>query len=91
MIVGKGPTYSISTSFGLSEKGFTVSFSKANTTFCLRVHCYGDTSFLIVNGKEIFKFKADNKNINFLTRFCLESYPIDLVLLSLEKHLRKCI
>ena len=26
---------------------------------------------MFVNGKEIFKFKADNKNINFPTRFCL--------------------
>ena len=25
----------------------------------------------VVNGKEIFKFKADNKNVNFPTRFCL--------------------
>ena len=28
---------------------------------------------MYVNGKEIFKFKADNKNINFLTQFCLGS------------------
>ena len=30
-------------------------------------------SQLYVNGKEIFKFKADNKNVNFLTQFCLGS------------------
>ena len=30
-------------------------------------------SYLFVDGKEIFKFKADNKNVNFPTRFCLES------------------
>ena len=28
---------------------------------------------MFVNGKEIFKFKADNKNVNFPTRFCLGS------------------
>ena len=28
---------------------------------------------MYVNGKEIFKFKADNKNVNFLTQFCLRS------------------
>ena len=27
----------------------------------------------IVNGKEILKFKADNKNVNFPTQFCLGS------------------
>ena len=26
---------------------------------------------MFVNGKEIFEFKADNKNVNFPTRFCL--------------------
>ena len=28
---------------------------------------------MFVNGKEIIKFKGDNKNVNFLTRFCLRS------------------
>ena len=28
---------------------------------------------MFVNGKEIIKFKADNKNVNFPTRFCLVS------------------
>ena len=32
-----------------------------------------DNNYLFVNGKEIIKFKADNKNFNFLTRFCLGS------------------
>ena len=30
-----------------------------------------DNSYLLVNGKEIFKFKGDNKNFNFPDRFCL--------------------
>ena len=28
---------------------------------------------MFVNGKEIIKFKADSKNVNFPTRFCLGS------------------
>ena len=28
---------------------------------------------LSVNGKEIFKFKANNKNVNFITQFSLRS------------------
>ena len=28
---------------------------------------------MFVNGKEISKFKADNKNVNFPTQFCLRS------------------
>ena len=32
-----------------------------------------DNSYLFLNGQEIFKFKADNKNVNFPTQFCLGS------------------
>ena len=37
----------------------------------MSLHYNCDNSYLFVNGKEIFKFKADNKNVNFPTRFCL--------------------
>ena len=33
----------------------------------------GDNSYLFVNGKKIFKFKANNKNVNFPTRVFLGS------------------
>ena len=32
---------------------------------------YADNSCLFVTGKEIFKFKAENKNVNLPTQFCL--------------------
>ena len=47
--------------------------SKANTKFCLSLHYNGDNSYLFVNGKKFFKFKTDNKNVNFPTQFCLGS------------------
>ena len=34
-------------------------------------HYNADNSYFFVNGKETFKFKSNNKNVNFLTRFCL--------------------
>ena len=37
------------------------------------MHYNDDNSYLFVNGKEIFKFKSDNKNVNFPTQFCLRS------------------
>ena len=52
---------------------FSINFSKANTKFCLSLHHNADKNYLFVNGKEIFKFKADNKNVNFPTQFCLGS------------------
>ena len=36
-------------------------------------HYNADNSYLFVNRKEIFKFKANNKNVNFPTQFCLGS------------------
>ena len=33
----------------------------------------GDNSYLFVNGKKIYKFKANNKNVNFPSQFCVGS------------------
>ena len=73
LILGEGPTFGINGSFGSPEKKFRINFTKANTKFCLSLYYNGDNSNLFVNGKEIYKFKADNKNINFPTQFCLGS------------------
>ena len=43
------------------------------TNICLSLHYNVDNSYLFVNGKEIFKFRDDNKNVNFPTKFCLRS------------------
>ena len=39
----------------------------------MSLHYNDDNSYLFVKGKEIFNFKADNKNVNFSTQFCLGS------------------
>ena len=39
----------------------------------MSLHYNADNSYLFVNGKEILKLKADNKNLNFRTQFCLGS------------------
>ena len=39
----------------------------------MSLHYYANSGYLIVNGKEIFKLKSDNKNVNFPTRICLGS------------------
>ena len=68
LILGEGPTFGINGSFRSLEKNFSINFTKANTKFCLILHYSADKSCLFVNGKEIFKFKADNKNVNFPTQ-----------------------
>ena len=70
LVLGEGPTFRMNGRFGSSgEKN--INFSKANTKLCLSLHYNTDNSYLFVNGKEIFKFKPDNKNVNFFTQFCL--------------------
>ena len=72
-ILGEGPTYGINGSFGSPDKTFSINFTKTNTNICLSLHYNVDNSYLFVNGKEIFKFRDDNKNVNFPTKFCLRS------------------
>ena len=72
------------------KKRFSINFTKADTKFCLSLHYNADNSYLFVNEKETFKFKADNKNVKMLTfrlNFVSEAYLLDLVILSLEKYL----
>ena len=72
-MLGECLAFGVNGSFGSPEKKFSINFSKANTKFCLNL-CYNvDNSYLFINGKEIFKFKAENKSVNFLTQFCLGS------------------
>ena len=72
LILDESSTYSINGSFGLSEKKFSINFNKASTKFWLSLHYNADNIYLFFNGKEIFNFKADNKNVNFPTQFCIE-------------------
>ena len=39
----------------------------------MSLHYNADNSYLFVNTKKIFKFKTDNKNVNFPTQFSLGS------------------
>ena len=53
------------------RKTFRINFRKANTKLCLSLHYNTVNSYLFVNGKEIFNFKADYKTRNLQTQFCL--------------------
>ena len=65
LVLGEGPTYGINGSFDSPEK--------RKAKFCLSLHYNANNSYLFVNGKKNFIFKADNKNVNFSTQFCLGS------------------
>ena len=87
LMLGEGPTFGISGSFGSPEKKFSINFSKANTKFCLSLPYNASNSYLFVNGKEILRLKPTTEMLTFQVNFVSEAYLIDLVLLSLEKHL----
>ena len=57
-MLGEGDTFGINRNFGAPERKFSINFSKAITKFCLSLNCNGDNSYLFVNGKQIYKFKA---------------------------------
>ena len=72
-MLDEGSTFGINGSFGSPEKKFSINFSKVNTKVWLSLHYNGDNNYFFVNGKEIFKFKGNNKNVNFPAQFCLGS------------------
>ena len=72
-MLGEGSPFGINGRSSSLEKRFSINFSKANTKLYLILHYNADNSCLFVNGEEIFKYKADNKNVNFPTQICLAS------------------
>ena len=71
LILDEGSTYDIKEiilmDLASQKERFFINFSKASSKFWLSLHYNGDNSYSFVNGKEIYKFKAGNKNVNFLT------------------------
>ena len=57
--------------FGSPEKKFSIDFTIAKTEMFFSLRYNHNNSFLFVNGEKFFTFKADNKNIDFQTQFCL--------------------
>ena len=72
-VLGEGQTFGVSGIFGSPDKKFSINFSKTNTKFLFSLHYNAGNSYLFKNGKEIFKFKGNNKNTNFPAQFCLGS------------------
>ena len=72
-MLDEGTTSGINGNFGSPEEKLSINFSKRKHKFCLSLNYNGDNSYFFVNGIEIFNFKANDKNVNFLTQFCLGS------------------
>ena len=51
------------------KKKINIISSKAKATFCLSLHYNSDNNYLFVNRKEIYKFKANKKNVKIPSQF----------------------
>ena len=70
LILGEGPTQGLDGTTLTAEKLYSINFTKNNKKFCLSLHYNGASSYLFVNGKEIYKFKAKDSE-TVATPFCL--------------------
>ena len=73
LILGEGPTFGINGRFGSPGNKIDINFSKSQTKYCLRLHYNSDNANLLVNRKEIYTFKGNNKNVSIPPHFCLGS------------------
>ena len=63
LILGKGPTQGLEHTLS-AEKTYSINFTEHNKRFCLSLYYNGSNSYLLVNGKEIHKFKSKDSEIN---------------------------
>ena len=69
----KAPLLELMEALDYQKRSLNLISVKLIAKFYLSLRYNGINSYLFVNGKEIFKFSSDNKNVNFSTQFCLGS------------------
>ena len=62
LVLGKGPTQRLEHTL-TAEKMYSINFTVTKKKFCLSLHYNGASSYLFVNGTEIYKFKAKDSEI----------------------------
>ena len=62
LILGEGPAQGLEHAL-TAEKMCSINFTVTKNKFCLSLHCNGATSYLFINGIEIYKFKAKDSEI----------------------------
>ena len=62
LILGKGPIQGLEHTL-TAEKMYSINFTVTRKKFCLSLHYNGANTYLFVNGKEIYKFKAKDSEI----------------------------
>ena len=62
LILGNGPTQGLKHTLS-AEKMYSINFTVTKKKFCLSLRYNGINSYLLVNGTEIYKFKAKDSEI----------------------------
>ena len=63
LVLGRGPTQGLGENSLTAEKMYSINFTVTKKKFCLSLHYNGANSYLLVNGTEIYKFKAKDSEI----------------------------
>ena len=84
LVLGKGSTQGLENML-TAEKNL-INFTVSNKKFCLSLHYNGANSYLLVNGTEIYKFKAKDSEIVARRPLCLENISKDWSTDNLKKN-----
>ena len=63
LVLGKEFIQAVTGAAIYAEKMYSTNFTVTNKKFCLSLHYNGNSSYLLVNGKEIVNFKAKDTEI----------------------------
>ena len=63
LILGLGPTQGLGENSLTAEKMYSINFTVSKKKFCLSLYYNGANIYLLVNGTEIYKFKAKDSEI----------------------------
>ena len=84
LILGKGPTLGLEHTLS-AEKMYSINCAEPSKKFCLKLHYNGANSYLFINGKEIYKFKAKDSEI-VTTPLCLGNISKDWSVDNMKKN-----
>ena len=72
LVLGQDITQELDDTILTKEAKYSINFPRSNRKFCLSLHYNKATSYLFVNGIEVYKFKA-KKSENKTYPLCLEN------------------
>ena len=84
LVLGKEPTQGLEHML-TAEKMYSINFTVTNKKFCLSLHYNEANSYLLVNGTEIYKFKAKDTKIVAIP-LCLGNISKDWSIDNMKKN-----